>query len=151
MSLYAKASARKFSGRRFSAGWLSGSATVVSSASSSEKAHRNQKIACQSRQPRIQPPTIGAIAGATPKIIEMLLISRCASSPCSASRTTARPTIRPTPADRPWMARKNSICGIVSDIAQPTEARPNTAMPARITGRRPRASDSGPCTSDMPA
>jgi hypothetical protein len=43
-------------------GWLSGSATAVASISSSANAVRNQKIACQSCQPRIQPPTIGAIA-----------------------------------------------------------------------------------------
>ena len=94
---------------------------------------------------------IGAIAGATPKIIEIWLISRCASSPSSASRTTARPTIRPTPADNPCTARKNSIIGILVDSAQPTEASAKTAMPARITGRRPSASDKGPCTSDIAA
>ena len=89
---------------------------------------------------------IGAIAGATPKIIDTWLISRCASSPCSTSRITARPTIRPTPADSPCSARNSSSVVRSRDSAQPTEASVNTTSPPRITLRRPIASDSGPCT-----
>ena len=90
---------------------------------------------------------IGAIAGAMPKIIDTWLIRRCASSPCSTSRITARPTIRPTPADRPCSARNASNVPRSIDNAQPTDASVNTTSPPRITLRRPIASDSGPCTT----
>ena len=66
---------------------------------------------------------IGAIAGAMPKIIDTWLISRCASSPCSTSRITARPTIRPTPADRPCSARNaSSVPGRATARSRPTPA-----------------------------
>jgi hypothetical protein len=81
-----------------------------------------------------------------PKIIETWLIRRCASWPCNTSRITARPTIRPTPALNPCSARNHSSIGSEVDSAQPTEASTNTTRPARITGRRPSASESGPCT-----
>jgi hypothetical protein len=90
---------------------------------------------------------IGAIAGAMPKIIDTWLISRCASSPDSTSRITARPTIMPTPALSPCSARNTSSVGRSVASAQPTDASAKTASPARITRRRPTASDSGPCTT----
>ena len=86
-----------------------------------------------------------------PKIIDTWLISRCASSPSSTSRITARPTISPTPALRPCSARNASNCGNVVASAQPTEASRNTTSPPRITRRRPSASDSEPCTRLIPA
>ena len=90
---------------------------------------------------------IGAMAGAMPKIIDTWLINLCASSPCSTSRITARPTIRPTPALNPCSARNASSVVRSGASAQPTEARVNTASPPRITRRRPMASDNGPCTT----
>jgi hypothetical protein len=118
----------------------------VATSSTTENATRNQKIAGQCATPRIQPPITGASAGATPKIIDTWLIRRCASSPCSTSRITARPTIRPTPDESPCNARNASSVGRSLDSAQPTEAMANTINPPRITRRRPIASDSGPCT-----
>ena len=89
---------------------------------------------------------IGAIAGAMPNTIDTWLIRRWASLPWSTSRITARPTIRPTPADRPCSARNASRVGRSGASAQPTEARVKMPSPPRITGRRPMASDSGPWT-----
>ncbi|MNW14976.1 hypothetical protein D3C71_2133440 [compost metagenome] len=60
---------------------------------------------------------------------------------------TARPTIKPTPADKPWTARKHSSAVRSVAKAHAAEARVNTASPPRITLRRPIASDSGPCTT----
>lgn len=132
--------------KRASAGCVSGSASHVADSNSSENSTRNQKIAGQRSQPRIQPPRIGARAGAMPKIIDTWLISFCAYWPWNTSRITARPTIRPTPADMPCSARKASSIGRLVDMAQPTEASVNTVSPPRITRLRPTASDSGPWT-----
>ncbi len=88
---------------------------------------------------------IGAIAGATPKIIDTWLISRCASAPWYRSRITARPTITPTPAVTPCSARNTSSVVISRDSAQPIEAPMNSTSPPMITRLRPNASDSGPC------
>ena len=89
---------------------------------------------------------MGAMAGAMPKIIDTWLISRCASSPWRASRITARPTMKPTPADRPCRARNSSSVPMSVASAQPTDASRNTNSPPRITRLRPNVSDSGPCT-----
>ncbi|GAE53860.1 hypothetical protein XPR_0495 [Xanthomonas arboricola pv. pruni MAFF 301420] len=131
---------------RASGGWVSGSQVSVATSSTSPNATRNQKISGQPAPlSRIQPPMIGAIAGAMPKIIDTWLISRCASAPWNRSRITARPTIMPTPADSPCSARNASRVGRSCDSAQPTEPAMNSTSPPRITRLRPQASDSGPC------
>jgi len=67
---------------RAAGGCVSGSQRAVVATSSSENTTRNQKISGQSPPPsRIQPPMMGAMAGAMPKIIDTWLISRCASGP----------------------------------------------------------------------
>ncbi len=105
---------------------------------------RNQKITGQSPSLSSQPPMIGAIAGASPKIICTWPIARCAAGPVSRSGITARATMVPPPAQRPWITRKTSSTGRFGASAQPTEARVKIAVEAMITGRRPSASDSGP-------
>ena len=111
----------------------------------------SQKIIGQRANATTQPPTIGAMAGATPKIIETVDISRCAAAPSKQSRMIARPTIRPAPADIPCSARNTSNSPMLVDSAQPIEASTNAATPTRMTGRRPSASDTGPCNSDISA
>jgi hypothetical protein len=77
------------------------------------------------RQPKatwIQPPTTGAIAGAMPNIIVMVLIRRCASGPSCRSRTMARPMAIPTPALIPCTARNVKSHAKLGDTAQPIDA-----------------------------
>ena len=77
------------------------------------------------RQPKatwIQPPITGAIAGAMPKIIVIVLISRCASGPSCRSRTMARPTAIPTPALMPCSARNVRSHAKLGDAAQAIDA-----------------------------
>jgi len=72
--------------------------------------------------PSSQPPTIGASAGARPKIIAMWLITRCAWSSAYTSRTIARLMICPAPADSPCTARNTSRTARFGETAQPIEA-----------------------------
>lgn len=81
---------------------------------------------------------IGAMAGAMPKIIDTWRISRCASGPLNRSRIIARPTIIPTPADRPCSARNASNLGKSCDSAHPIEPAMNNASPPRIIRSAPR-------------
>jgi len=67
------------------------------------------------------------------------------------SRITARETTMPAPVDRPCSARNTTSCPMVCDNAQPAEASVNTAMPHRITGRRPKLSASAPWNRLMKA
>jgi hypothetical protein len=94
---------------------------------------------------------IGASAGAMPNSMLTPLITRCARAPAKQSRTIARPTITPAPADRPCSTRKASSMSIEVASAQPTEASVNTPSDTTITGLRPSASDSPPCHSDITA
>lgn len=80
---------------------------------------------------------IGAMAGAMPKIIDTWRISRCASGPLNRSRIIARPTIIPTPADRPCSARNASNLGKSCDSAHPIEPAMNNASPPRIIRSAP--------------
>ena len=66
---------------RRSTGWVSGSSVTTTTARASPSRARNQKISGHGPTCSSSPPTIGATAGATPKIIITLLIRRCASSP----------------------------------------------------------------------
>ena len=112
---------------------------------------RNQKTLCQPRCTANQPPTMGAMAGATPKKMVTWLITCCAWAGGNMSRMTARDTTMPAPADRPCSARNSTSAPMLSDSAQPAEARVNTARPHSTTGRRPRLSDSAPWNSAMKA
>ena len=96
--------------------------------------------------PSSQPPTIGASAGATPKIIDMSDMARCAVSPEKRSRTTVRPTIIPPPATTPCRARPTSNQVIDGASAQNTEVAVKSASPPTMIGLRPSASDNGPCS-----
>ena len=60
------------------------------------------------------------------------------------SRMTARDTTMPAPVDRPCMARKKISCPMLSDSAQPADARVNAAKPHNTTGLRPKLSDMAP-------
>jgi len=73
-------------------------------------------------------------------------MARCAWSLENTSRTIARLMIWPAPALRPWIARKNSSTGRLGERAQPMEAAMNRMVPPMMTGLRPSASDSGPCS-----
>ncbi len=99
---------------------------------------RNQKISGQPAPlSRIQPPMIGAMAGAMPNSIDTWLIRRCASwhgrdrgSP-RGRRSCRHPPTRPA-------ARADASSVRSVDSAQPTEAPTNTTRPPRITLRAPR-------------
>ena len=67
------------------------------------------------------------------------------------SRMTARETTMPAPVDRPCSARKKMSCPTFCASAQPSEATVNIASPHRITGRRPKLSDSAPWNRFMKA
>ena len=71
-------------------------------------------------------------------------ITFCASSGGNMSRTMARDTTEPAPADMPCSARKPTSMPMESDIAQPTVASVNSVKPASTTGRRPRLSEMAP-------
>ena len=86
---------------RRSCGWVSGSRATHAIQSRPANAARNQKIIGQCAKAMIQPPMIGAMAGAMPKIIDTVDINRCAAAPSKQSRMIARPTIMPAPADMP--------------------------------------------------
>ncbi len=100
------------------------------------------------RQPKtmaIQPPMIGATAGASANSIIVWARIRCASDPFATSRMTARPTAMPTPPAMPCTARQPHSCPTVLLAAAPTQPRPNSASPASSTTRRPSASEIAPC------
>ena len=69
-----------------------------------------------------QPPMMGAAAGPRPKIIVIMLMSRCASAPWKLSRTMARPMICPPPATSPCTARNASSVAKFGAAAQPIDA-----------------------------
>ena len=48
------------------------------------------------------------------------------------------------PAPMPWMARKTISAGMLQAMPHSTEPSTNSAMPASITGLRPRRSESLP-------
>ena len=106
------------------------------------------------RQPShtwIQPPITGASAGPRLNMMVIALMTRCAWAPLKQSRTTARPMIMPTPPTIPCRARKNSSAPNPGASAQPMEASAYSTSPTSTTRRRPTASESEPCTSDMQA
>ena len=103
-----------------------------------------QKMPCQPSSGNNNAPTIGAITGATPKIIITRDIITCAAGPSRLSRMTARPTTRPAPAHTPCKPRQASSMANEVDTAAPTEASEYTSMPATITGLRPIASEIAP-------
>ncbi len=84
-----------------------------------------------------QPPTIGASAGARPKIIAICDITRWARWPGKMSRTMARLMICPAPALRPCTARPTSSNARLGASAHAVEASTNRPLPTRITGLRP--------------
>ena len=89
-------------------------------------------------------PTIGAIAGATPKMTATWLIIRWAFGPSKRSRMTVRLTIVEPPAARPWATRPTSSHSSDGANAHATDATAYTSSEPMITGLRPTASDSGP-------
>ena len=100
-SVTALTSARVESGVRRVGGWVSGSSSITAARTTTAKIARNQKMLRQLDQPSSQPPTMGARAGATPKIIDICDMARWAGWPENTSRTTVRPTIMPPPAKTP--------------------------------------------------
>ena len=110
------------SGTRFSGGWLSGSRTTETTASSRASAAMNQKTVCHGPTWISSPPTIGAIAGATPKITATWLIIRWAFGPSKRSRMTVRLTIVEPPAASPWATRPTSSHSSDGANAQATDA-----------------------------
>ena len=60
------------------------------------------------------------------------------------SRTIARETTTPAPADTPCSARNAISAPTCVDSAHPIEASANTPTPHSTTGRRPTLSDSAP-------
>src|SRR6186997_4221 len=63
----------------------------------------------------------------------------------------ARPMTTPTPAVAPCNMREAINCSYDCENVQATEPTVYNAIPQIITGRRPTASDSGPCTSEANA
>ena len=104
----------------------------------------NQKTVCHGPTWISSPPTIGAIAGATPKITATWLIIRWALGPSKRSRMTVRLTIVEPPAARPWATRPTSSHSSDGANAHATDATAYTSSEPMITGRRPTASESGP-------
>ncbi len=104
----------------------------------------NQNTVCQGPTWISNPPTMGATAGATPKITATWLIIRCAFGPSKRSRMTVRLTIVEPPAASPWATRPTSSHSSVGANAHATDAAAYTTSEPMITGRRPMASDSGP-------
>ena len=84
------------------------------------------------------------MAGARPKISATRLISRWACSPSNMSRMTVRLTIVAPPAASPWTTRPANSSSKVGAKVQATDATAYTLIEARMTGRRPSESDSGP-------
>jgi hypothetical protein len=105
----------------------------------------------QPKAPCSQPPITGASAGASPKIMVMSDSRRCASWPGKLSRTMARPTTHPTPADKPCTPRKNSSWGKLWAKVQPIDPSTKIARQPSITGRRPNESDRAPWNSVITA
>jgi hypothetical protein len=97
------------------------------------------------------PPKTGAKAGDSEKIMLTSASSRVAAAPSKQSRMMARPTTVPTPADIPCTTRQAVSHPTLGASAQPSAASPNVSSAARMTRRRPKASDNGPCTRLMQA
>ena len=75
------------------------------------KMNKSRKILRQSRSVTIQPPTIGAIAGDTEKIIVTSESIRSADAPAYKSRMIARPITTPAP-DADTLARLAADLGL---------------------------------------
>ena len=60
------------------------------------------------------------------------------------SRTMARATTMPAPADSPCTPLKNTSCPMLCDNAQPADANVKIATPHSTTGLRPTLSDKAP-------
>ena len=138
-------------GWRLCTGNDSGSRRQLATHSSTPTPVKNQNTLCQPRCTDSQPPTMGAMAGATPKKIVTCAMTRCACVGGNMSRITARDTTMPAPADRPCSARNATNCPMLCDSAQPREASVKTARPHSTTGRRPKLSDREPWNNVMKA
>ena len=128
-------------------GRVSGSVIQASAQSKSATVIMNQKIERQPISTSSQPPMIGAMAGATPKKSVIWLIRRCACTAAKRSRTIARPTTMPAPQLMPCSARPAISTPMRSAKAQIRLASANRTSPPRMTGRRPKLSESAPCSS----
>ncbi len=73
--------ARSRSGVRAAGGWVSGSTSTTTAIIPTASATRNQKMTRHDPSATSHPPTMGATAGASPKIIVTRLMSRCAAAP----------------------------------------------------------------------
>ena len=95
------------------------------------------KIARQDAKARKPAPSVGAIAGATPRMIETAVMRSRASRPSKQSRTIARGRMPAAPAPNPWSRRATSSMAIVGADAQAKLEMAKIARPTRITGLRP--------------